>query len=250
MYTCIVIDDDERSINNLANYIEQYPNLEVVKQYLQPLIALDEISRMEKVDIIFMDVDMPTLTGIELAKMVRHKTNKLIFTTAHSKYAFDAYELHADAYLLKPFNFAKFAEKVNRVLSQDNILDVNDHRNKDYILVKTKEKGDIVKLQFKEIILFESSSNYIEIFISSNKEPIVTYLTLKDILTLLSERGVKYFMQIHRAFIISLIQIKSIRGNMIYMNNNRELQIGGHYKDSVRSIVEKNLVTTNRKASK
>lgn len=250
MYKCIIIDDEERSINNLVNYIEQYPGLEIIKQFSQPLNALEEISRMEKVDLIFMDVDMPTLTGIELAKMVRHKTDKLIFATAHSKYAFDAYELRAEAYLLKPFSFAKFAEEVNRVLSQKIALHQSEDKNTDYILVKQKDGGNIVKIEFKDIVVFESFSNYIKIFTSWSKDPIIAYLTLKDILNLIDERNINYFQQVHRAFIISLKHFKSLGGNMIYMNTGKGLQIGGHYRDSVRSLVEKDLVTTNRKASK
>lgn len=250
MYKCIIIDDQERSIENLCNYIAQYPSLSVIKQYSQPLVALDEISRLEKVDVIFMDVDMPTLTGIELAKMIRHKTDKLIFTTAHSKYAFDAYELRAEAYLLKPFSFAKFVEEVNRVLTQNVAVYEYEDKVSDYILVKRKDDGSIVKIDLKDIIAFESFVNYIKIFISSSKEPVISYLTLKDILKLLDERNIRYFIQVHRAFIISLKHIKSINGNMIVMDNGDNIQIGGHYKDSVKPFLEKDLVTTSRKASK
>lgn len=152
MYKCVIIDDQQHSIDNLANYIEQYSGLEIIKKFTHPLVALKEINGLEKVDVIFMDVDMPELTGIELAKMVRDKTEKLIFTTAHSKYAFEAYELRAEAYLLKPFSFAKFVEEVNRVLSpRISPTSIIEERNSTFFLVKKKEEGNIIKINFEDV---------------------------------------------------------------------------------------------------
>jgi len=250
MYRCIIIDDEVRSIENLTKYIEQFPGLEVLKSYSEPLEALKEISQMEKVDLIFMDVDMPLMTGIELAKMIRHKTDKLIFTTAYSKYAFDAYQSQAEAYLLKPFSFAKFAEEVNRVLpaKKKEFPIENSAKNDDFILVKKKDdQNSIIKVEFKDIIAFESFGNYLKIYSSLYKDAIVSYLTLKDILNVLVEKNITYFLQVHRAFIISSKHINSINGNMITMTNGMDIQTGGNFRTTVKSMVERDLVTTSRR---
>lgn len=256
MYKCIIIDDEERSINNLTKYIEQFNALEVVKSYSQPLEALKEISQMEKVDLIFMDVDMPLLNGVELSKMIRHKTERLIFTTAYSKYAFDAYESQAEAYLLKPFSFAKFAEALTRLLppKKDHLSSIKTPETSDYpepsdyILVKKKdEQNSLVKIDFKDIIVFESYGNYVKIFSTVHKDPIISYLTLKDVLSVLAEKNNPFFLQVHRAFIISIKHFKSIEGNMIKMTNGIDVQTGGYFRSALKRLVERDLVTTSRR---
>lgn len=254
MYKVIIIDDEERSIENIAKYVIQYTGLEILKTYSEPLVALKEIGKMkEKVDLIFMDVDMPLMTGVELAKAIRHKTDKLIFTTAHSKYAFDAYESKAEAFLLKPISFAKFAETVSRVLpgKPTDSLDGEKIESTDFILVKSRESdNEIVKMDLKDIVAFESDGNYLKIHSILSDKPIISYLTLKDISDALKEKNASCFLRVHRAFIISSNQMKSINGNMISMKNEMDIQAGGNYKDAIKLLLEKDLVTTSRRLKK
>src|SRR3982750_1482359 len=108
MYKCIIIDDEPQAIEGLKTYLAATPQLELLASYTDPVIALKEIVERDNVDLIFLDVDMPKINGIELAKVIRNKTKKLIFTTAHTKYAFDAFEADADAFLWKPYSLGKF----------------------------------------------------------------------------------------------------------------------------------------------
>lgn len=254
MYKVIIIDDEERSIGNIIKYVNQYTGLEVLQTYSEPLLALKEIGQMkEKVDLIFMDVDMPLMTGIELAKAIRHKTDKLIFTTAHSEYAFDAYESNAEAFLLKPISFAKFAEKVSRVLPGKSLVSLDNEKSEsnDFILVKSKEdENEIVKMELEDIVAFESDGNYLKIHSLGLDKPIISYLTLKDILDALKEKNVTFFLRVHRAFVISSKQMKSINGNMISMKNDMNIQAGGNYKDAIKSLLTKDLVTTSRRVKR
>lgn len=255
MCKVIIIDDQERAIENIKKYVAQYAGgLVVVKTYSEPLLALKEISQMkEKVDLVFMDVDMPLMTGVELANAIRHKIDKLIFTTAHSEYAFDAYESNAEAFLLKPISFAKFAEKVSRVLSETATYPLGNEslENNDFILVKSKEdENEIIKMKLKDIVAFESDGNYLKIHSVMLDKPIISYLTLKDILDVLEEKNITSFLQIHRAFVISSTQIKSINGSRILMLNGMIIQAGGTFKDSIKELLTKELITTSRRLKK
>lgn len=251
MYRVVIIDDEERSIENIVNYVNQYAGLEVYKTYSEPLVALKEISQFkETVDLIFMDVDMPLMSGIELAKAIRHKTDKLIFTTAYSQYAFDAYETNAEAFLLKPISFAKFAEKVSRVLPYKAIDSFNNEKTgtNSFILVKSKEDSNrIIKVDLHDIVAFESYGNYLKIHTLLSDKPIICYLTLKDILEELKEKQIAYFLRVHRGFVISSRLISSISGNMIMMENKMNIQVGGNYKEAINLLLNKDLITTSRR---
>jgi len=121
MYKCIIIDDEPHAIEGLKGYMASTPQLNLVKSYTDSLAALKDIQESEPVDLIFLDVDMPTINGIELAKEIRNKTAKLIFTTAHTKYAFEAFEVNADGYLLKPYSIGKFIIAINRLFPDQGV---------------------------------------------------------------------------------------------------------------------------------
>ena len=246
MLNCVIIDDEQFSIDALVKYIAELPRLNIVGIYRDPRIALDEIPGKNGLDLIFMDVDMPLLSGIELAGVLRSAVKKLIFTTSHSKYAFQAFEADADAYLLKPYTFAKFSVTINRLFPlQENeghpsVAGVSDH-----FLVKSKEDNlRMQKVAFSEVIAFESSQNYVKIFLEKDKA-LIAYLTLKDVSDLLKDRP--EFMQVHRAFIISVNAINYIEGNVITLRNNLAVTVGENYRESFSAYLSRNLFLTQRK---
>lgn len=120
MIKCIIIDDEQFSINAILKYIKQTPWLETAGIYTDPRLAIEKILPGNNVDLFLMDIDMPLLSGIELAGMLRHKAKKLVFTTAHSEYAFNTFEVKADAYLLKPYSFLTFYTTIERLFQQAN----------------------------------------------------------------------------------------------------------------------------------
>ena len=246
MLQCIIIDDEQFSVDAIMNYIEVSPNLNVIGIYTDPQLALRNITTQSNVDLIFMDIDMPFLSGIELAKVLRPKTRKLIFTTSHSKYAFEAYDAEGDAYLLKPYSFAKFSTTINRLFTAETALKAEDAKaTDDYFLVKSKEENlRIVKVQYKDVVAFESSQNYIKIYLTDNKI-LIAYLTLKDIAELLGDR--EDFKQFHRAFIISTACINYIEGNTIKMNNNLSFTVGESFRNEFTTYVSTKLLKTSRK---
>ena len=122
MLKCIIVDDEQFSINTLSKYARMLGDMEIIATFTSPQQALLAISSSSKIDTLFMDIDMPEISGLELAQALRTKTDKLIFTTAHSKYAFETYEVTADAYLLKPFNFLKFSSTISRLFNDKQTL--------------------------------------------------------------------------------------------------------------------------------
>lgn len=248
MLKCIIVDDEQFSVDAIMKYINLTPNLDVIGVYTDPVNALQTISTNDDIDLLFMDIDMPWLSGLELAKALRSKTQKLVFTTAHSKYAFDAFEVEGDAFLLKPFTFGKFSTTINRLFPEKNAGSTptaGAQMENDYFLVKSKEDDlAIVKIRYNEVIAFESLQNYVKIHQANNKT-LIAYLTLKDVLQLLKFRP--EFKQFHRAFIISTDCISQIKGNTIQMNNGVSFPVGDVYKEQFSNYLEDKLLLTSRK---
>lgn len=248
MLKCIIVDDEQFSVDAIMKYINLTPNLDVVGVYTDPVNALQTISAEDDIDLLFMDIDMPWLSGLELAKALRSKTQKLVFTTAHSKYAFDAFEVEGDAFLLKPFTFGKFSTTINRLFPEKSANSTTTNTTQienDYFLVKSKEDDlAIIKIKYSEVIAFESLQNYVKIHLANNKT-LISYLTLKDVLQLLKLR--QEFKQFHRAFIISTDSISQIKGNTIQMSNGLSFPVGDVYKEQFSNYLEDKLLLTSRK---
>jgi len=250
MLNCVIVDDEQFSIDAIKKYIDLVPRMNILAIYTDPRTALEQVSVIDNIDILFMDINMPNISGLELAKALRATTHKLIFTTAHSKYAFEAFEAQADAYFLKPYTFAQFSTTINRLFPADMAVKSTAHSGElnqedNYFLVKNKEEDlRIVKVPYKDVIAFESAHNYIKIHLTNNKV-LTAYLTIKDILELLGSR--ETFKQFHRAFIISTDRINYIDGNTIKMDNNLTFTVGEYYRDNFISYLSNKLFKTSRK---
>lgn len=238
MYKCIIIDDEPHAIEGLKGYISHIPTLHLLASYTDPVVALKEIQSQERVDLIFVDVDMPKINGLELAKEIRSKTKKLIFTTAHTKYAFEAFEVKADSYLLKPYSLGKFIITINDLFPDSN--DMTDHTVKnDFFFVKSKDDDlKILMIKYVDVIAVESKLNYIMIY--TFKKNIVTYMTLTEIAKILSL--MPNFMQLHRSYLINQDYIEMIDGNLVKMVNDIRITVGDNYRDGFHAFISKGLI--------
>lgn len=241
MYHCIIIDDEPDAVEILTDYIQQMSELELRSSYTDPVKAMAEITSSDGIDIVFMDIDMPRISGIDLSKAIRTKTDKLIFTTAHTKYAFDAFEVEADAYLLKPFTFAKFALTINKLIKEGRRAKTTEAVNEFYVKT-TEERNRFVRIKFDDVIAIESVKNYIKIYTMT--EDIMTYLTLKEIKERFDETD--DFIQIHRSFIISKNYIEKVEGSLVKLPKNMLIPIGTFYKDAFYDYLLKNTIKTGR----
>lgn len=239
---CVIIDDERHAVDLLADHIEAMPNLHLLEYYTDPLQALLGITgATEKIDILFMDVDMPTMTGLVLSEAIRHKIKYLIITTAHSKYAVDAFGVQANDYLLKPISLNKFALVVNRLLKfeADNSKVVSAE---DFFYVRTDQAQKLVRINIKDLLAIEGGNNYINIHTLEKMH--TAYLTMKEMETKLE--GYSSFIRVHRSFIISSDWIEKVEGGNITLRTNLIVPLGGTYKKDFFTLLEKKTLRTSR----
>lgn len=244
MIRCIAIDDQLSSLQGLEKYILDTPNMRLVNSYTDPVIALNELSRAEPVDVIFMDINMPQISGIELAHAIKGKSKKLIFTTSHREYAFEAFEAEGDAYLPKPYSYAKFLITINRLFADQKEAFENTLNQQDSFLVKNKDEDHkAVFVKYSDIIAFESFHNYVKIH-TSNKV-IIAYLSLKDVKEQLNIN--KEFVQFHRAYIIATSHILHIEGQRITLSNQMNFNVGDIYINDFKNFFNERVIISNRR---
>jgi DNA-binding LytR/AlgR family response regulator len=243
MYKCIIIDDEPHAIEGLKNYIETIPELKIVATYTDPVIALREIHEAEPVDLILMDVDMPKLTGLELSKEIRNKTKKLVFTTAHTKHAYDAYQVNADDYLLKPYSLGKFVITFNKLFPKNEQV-INNDVGKDYFFVKSKEDNlKMIRVKYADIVAVESKQNYI--LIHTMNKNIFAYMSLTEIANILTTYS--QFIRVQRSFLINTEFIELIDGNNIKMKTGLEITVGDSYRKEFHTFVHSSLIKAGKR---
>jgi DNA-binding LytR/AlgR family response regulator len=214
MLSCFVIDDEPAAVDILTNYIEKTPFLTLVGSTNNPIEAI-QLLQNQKIDLVFLDIQMPYLSGLDLMKVIQGKS-KVILTTAHSEYALEGFEQDALDYLLKPIPFERFLKAAQKALYNSAFATSTwqaPPTEDDYIFVKT-EKGKMIKINFNEIMYVEGLKNYLSIY--TKEDRIITLLNVKD----LEERlPPKKFMRVHKSYIVSLDRIKAVDGNQILLKD-------------------------------
>jgi len=232
-FSCVVIDDEKDAIEEITEYIDNTQRINIVAAFSSSMDALQYLKANNPVDIVFMDVDMPVLNGVELSKMIRPYAKKLIFTTSHAKYAVDAFDIEAEGFLLKPFNFAKLLKLVDKLFPEYAAVG-NERNPNSYIFVKSKEDDlKLIRVNISDIIAVESQLNYIKIYTSNGN--VVTHMSLKEAKELLL--AYPLIIQLHRSFLISTNHIHYIEGNRLVMVNNLRLSIGDNFKDVLNNYL-------------
>jgi DNA-binding LytR/AlgR family response regulator len=215
---CVVVDDEPMAREILEIYIAKTPNLDLIascKNAAEAIFILQD----NEVDVFFLDINMPEITGLSLAKIINQKA-QIIFTTAYREYAIDGFDLSVVDYLLKPISFDRFLQAVQKV-AQSEITE----NNTDFMFVRSDRK--MVKIDFNTILYIESLSDYVKIFTSEK------IIVIRETITSLEEKlPVKKFIRIHRSFIISLQNITSYTNEFIEINQ-KALPISRSYKESV-----------------
>ena len=241
MNTCYVIDDEEHAIDTLSGYIKKFPGLDLIGTSINPLVAINEI-RENPVDIVFLDVDMPELSGLDVADIISAYTS-VIFTTAFPNYAMQAFEKNGSDFLLKPISFDRFTKSVNKV---QNLIRNKNHTDtpvtNDYFFINPGIKGKMVKLNYADILYVEGLKNYVMIYTADGKH--ITYLSMKEV-----EKAIPHdlFIRVHKSYIINLSKIKSIDGNNVILGQNIDLPIGVSFKDNFFKIIDNKTIRSGRK---
>ena len=203
---CLIVDDEPIARKGIEEYIEKTPNFECTHSLGSAHKALEYLKNND-VDILFLDIQMPDMTGLELMNVLNNPP-QVIFTTAHREFALEGFELNAVDYLLKPISYNRFLKAVQKTLT----ISEGTSNEKDYIFIKCD--GLIVKILLDEILFIETAKDYI--FIQTLKEKYLTLISLRQILESLPESK---FMKVHRSYVVGLEHIEKIEGNLLYVKN-------------------------------
>ena len=233
MLKCLAIDDEPLALELLEDNISQVPYLKLVAACNNPIEAM-KILQHEDVDLIFLDIQMPGLTGLQFIKTISSKP-MFILITAYEKYALQGYELDIIDYLLKPIAFSRFLKAVQKAKEYYDLKQAPlPQPQASYLFVRSEKR--IEKIEWKDILYIESLGNYVNIYTDSKK--IIAYLTLKG---LEGQLPANEFIKTHQSFLVNISRINAIEGNTIKINN-LTLPVSRNYRDTLMQLVEQRLL--------
>ncbi|MEM1322690.1 MAG: LytTR family DNA-binding domain-containing protein [Bacteroidota bacterium] len=241
MINAIIVDDEPLALDVLETYIEKIPELNLVQRCNNALEA-NEALKSNDIDLMFLDIQMPQLTGVDFLKTLT-KPPLVIFTTAYANYAIEGFELNAIDYLLKPISLERFMKAVNKAVEQielqrkdSPVAPAAEEESADFIFVKADKK--LVKVKYEDIIYIEGLKDYVIIRLEVGR--VITLQTMKSLEDKLPSQ---LFKRIHRSYIVGIDKINAIVGNMVEIvekNQTKHLPIGKNYREELLSIINRN----------
>jgi DNA-binding LytR/AlgR family response regulator len=235
--TCFIIDDEPLALGLLESYVAKTPFLELTGKFSSAVSALEFI-RETPPNVIFLDIQMAELNGIEFARMIPENKTRIIFTTAFEQYALESYKVNALEYLLKPFSYSDFLMAANKSLQwhQMNEKATNDNvtaSTTDCIYVKSDYR--LVQILLSKILYVEGLKDYLKIYLEDETQPIVSHITMKAMEEMLPNQ---LFMRIHRSFIVQKNNIKMVENNRIVFGKTF-IPVSDSYKEIFQEFLEK-----------
>jgi two-component system LytT family response regulator len=228
---CIAIDDEPLALELIRQYVKRVPGLELVQTF-DDAISGGEFLRMNTVDLLFIDINMPDITGIELVRSLKDKP-ATIFTTAYKKFAFEGFELEAVDYLLKPIAFERFQKAVQRVIDFHAVKYPAIPVTGEHFFVRSEYR--MIKIEMDQIEYIEGLEDYIRIYLTDAR-PILTLMTLKGVLEKLPEEK---FRRIHRSYIVPVDKVRSILNRKLTLSNGVELPVSDTYVSFITEWMKK-----------
>ncbi len=235
MIRCIAADDEPLALRQMVSYIEKTPFLQLSGKFTNSLI-LNEFLKDNSIDLLFLDINMPDLNGIELAKALKNPP-KIIFTTAYSNYAIEGYKVNAIDYLLKPIEYEDFlsaSSKAEDLIKRDRLIDAEIKKTDDYLFIKSGQKH--IRIDFDEIKYIEAQKEYVCVNLL-NKKPVKALIRLKNIEEILPKAN---FMRVHRSFIVNLNHIATVERNRIIYNDKEFIVVSDTYLDDFMNFINNN----------
>jgi DNA-binding LytR/AlgR family response regulator len=229
MIKCLIVDDEPLAQEVIENYITRIPNLEVVKKCSDAIQAF-EVMKKEKIDLIFLDIQMPVIDGLGFLKSIKN-IPAVIITTAFPQHALESYDFDVTDYLLKPISFERFLKAVNKILDKRNNVSNAPEQKTDFTFLKVD--GKLVRVNFSEIMYVEGMKDYLKVFLKDKFY--VVHQTMKRFEESLPHQQ---FVRVHKSYIVSLPAVKTIIGNYIEVND-QHIPIGANYKDELIQLVFK-----------
>jgi DNA-binding LytR/AlgR family response regulator len=237
MIRTIAIDDEPLALQLVEGYISKTPFLKLLASFDNPLDAMDFLTN-EPVDLIFLDIHMPDLSGIEFTRILQHRP-KIIFTTAYEKYALEGFKLEAVDYLLKPFSYEEFltaAQKAQKLIGLENVAKDKIEVSNEFLFLKSEYK--IRRINFNEIKYIEGLKDYVKVYLQNEDKPILSLNSLKSLEAKLPSEK---FMRVHRSFIVNLEKIDTIERSRIVFGKTY-IPVSEQYKEKFQEFLDKNFL--------
>jgi len=238
MIRTIAIDDEPLALQLVSGYIEKTPGLDLIGKFDNPLDAF-EFMAGEHIDLIFLDIQMPDLNGVEFTRAMT-KGPKVIFTTAYEKYAIEGFKLDVVDYLLKPFSYDEFFKAVQKALrliklENGNVITQVEVKN-DFLFLKSEYK--IKRINFNDILYIEGLKDYVKVYTRNDPKPVLSLTSLKLLESKLPDSK---FMRVHRSFIVNLEKIDTIERSRIIFGKVY-IPVSEQYKDKFQEFLNKNFL--------
>ncbi|MDT7832288.1 response regulator transcription factor [Flavobacteriaceae bacterium S356] len=231
---CIIVDDEPIARDIIATHVEKIPSLNLIAS-CKNVIDATEVLRSQKVDLVFLDINMPEISGLSLAKTIQNKT-KVIFTTAYREYAIDGFDLHAVDYLLKPISFDRFLTAIHKFFDVSKGNQAQEKAQKssrnEHFFVRSERK--MIKINFDDIFYVESLSDYVKLHLDAK-----TIITRETISNIEAKLPVSKFLRTHRSFIVSFDRISSYTNEYVEVAD-KAISISRSYKEQVLKKLENN----------
>lgn len=234
---CIAIDDEPLALQQVAAYVQKIPYLEMVGKCSSAFQAL-ELLENQQVDLMFVDINMPDLNGLEFVKSLTQKP-LLIFTTAYSEYALEGFKVDALDYLLKPFSFAEFSKAAGKARTQFELMQNAPEKlesNDEFLFIKSEYK--LLRVNLNDILFIEGMKEYVRIHIDGQK-PIMTLLSMKSLEAKLPESN---FMRVHRSYIVNMEKVKTVERMTIVFDDKHRIPVSDNYKEKFQAFLDKNFM--------
>lgn len=231
---CAIVDDEPLALNLLESYVNKTPFLTLAGKYSSAVQAMKELPG-KQIDLLFLDIQMPELNGLEFSKMVNSHT-RIVFTTAFGQYAIDGYKVNALDYLLKPISYVDFLQAANKAVQWFELLQ-QPKDEIDSIFVKSEYK--LVQIELKNILYIEGLKDYIKIYEEGNTKPILSLMSMKAMEEMLPASR---FMRVHRSYIVQKDKIRIIdRGRIVF--GKTYIPVSDSYKQIFQEFLDKRTLT-------
>ena len=235
---CIAIDDEPLALRQIAGYIQKIPFLELVSQCPSAMAAFGALEK-ESIDLMFVDINMPDLNGLEFVRSLAEKP-LVVFTTAYSEYAVEGFKVDATDYLLKPFSFSEFSKAANKAKSQFELIRQQPEKlesNHQFLFIKSEYK--LVRINLNDVLFIEGMKEYVRIHLAGQK-PVMTLLSMKSLEAKLPKHR---FMRVHRSYLVNLDKVTTVERFRIVFSDKHRIPVSENYKEKFQAFLDNNFMS-------
>ena len=234
---CMIVDDEPLAVKLLSSYVEKTPGLQLVASFTDSISAINAIKE-QKPHLVFLDIQMPNIDGMELAQSLPEQT-RVVFTTAFKEYAFESYQVNAVDFLLKPIRYNVFLSAVEKVkklfAAMSEVQPADDAKTSNSAFLRID--GDWQNISFDSIVLVNSVRDYVAFYLEGKQQPLITHLTMKAVEEMLPRNR---FLRVHRSYIVAVDKIRKIDRNYCIYIANEVIHVPDTYLPTFREFLDKN----------